>query len=69
MIFCDSECIHCKTDQLRETICCIEPELTSYNDERLICISFKKRDGEIQELYPGMNKTGLFPGQIGYKES
>ena len=68
MIYCNAECQHSKLTWEGESVCMSEPVLASYDSNRLSCGSFIERSGSIEELHPGRNKSGLFPGQIGYKE-
>jgi hypothetical protein len=68
MTFCNAECIHSKLTSEGESVCCISPVLSSFVSNRLQCAEYKERSGPAEERYPGMNKDGLFPGQIGYKE-
>jgi len=68
MIFCNADCQHSKLTYKGELVCLGDPVLSSYGStNRLLCGDFIKRSGPPEELYPGKNKDGLFPGQIGYK--
>ena len=68
MIYCDNEtCKHAKRDHHGDLRCSSSPSLQSVADERLVCHEFELRAGPTEELHPGRNKTGLFPGQIGYR--
>lgn len=68
MIQCDNEkCLYAKRDHHGDLVCSSSPSLQGVVDERLVCHTFKLRTGTTEELQPGRNKAGLFPGQIGYR--
>jgi len=68
MIYCDNaECKFAKRDHHGDLRCNSSPTLSGLVGERLVCLAFEQRTGPTEDLHPGRNKAGLFPGQIGYR--
>lgn len=74
MIHCDNDkCEYCRRDHHGELVCSADPYFMATHDSLMghivVCGLYRERSGpQVPDLFPGRNRDGLFPGQIGYKK-